>query len=159
MTAISAGIRRSPIVFLFETQILWGGWRKPAEVTMVEWNGIVVPIALCYERRGFMGCGVYASAKLEAQGYRDDRDATSTLTYPAENGSWFSTAGVRAGYELRLTTSIYMRVYLDVLKTISPPALRGGGAPLWEVSPLVGSVGLQLFYTLGHDHGRKPLFD
>ncbi|MDC3954477.1 hypothetical protein [Polyangium jinanense] len=102
---------------------------------------------------------MYASARLEAQGYRADREATSTLTYPADNESWFSTAGVRAGYELRLTTSIYMRAYLDVLKTISQPSLHGGGAPLWQVSPLVGSVGLHLFYTLGHDHGRKPLFD
>ncbi|TKC94157.1 hypothetical protein [Polyangium fumosum] len=159
MTAISGGIRRSPFVFVFETQILWGGWRKPAEVTQVEWNGLIVPFALCYERSGWMGCGVYASARLKAKGFRGDREATSTLTYPAENQSWFSTAGVRAGYELRLTTSIYVRAYVDVLKTLSMPNLHGGGAPLWQVSPLVGSVGLHLFYTLGYDHGRKPIFN
>ncbi|MDC0749596.1 hypothetical protein [Polyangium mundeleinium] len=159
MTALSAGIRRSPFVILFETQVLWGGWRKPAEVTQVDWNGMIVPIALCYESRGFMGCGVYASAKLEAQGYRDDREGTSTMAYPADGQTWFSNAGFRAGYELRLTTGIYMRVYLDVLKTLSIPSLRGGGAPIWDVSPLIGSVGLYLFYTLGHDHGRKPLFN
>lgn len=159
MHAFMVGIRRRPLVLLIDAQMFWGGWRKPAEDTLVEWSGVLAPIALCYERRGFQGCGVYASALLEAQGYRGERRETSTLTYPADNRSWFSTAGVRAGYELRLTTSFYLRAYVDVLKTISQPSLHGGGAPIWQVSSVIGSASLYLFYTWGADHGRKPLFD
>ncbi len=159
MTAISVGVRRSSFVFLFETQILWGAWSQPMEATRFEWNGVLVPMALCYERRGWMGCGVHASALLEAKGYRGDRALTSTMTYSAENRTWFSTVGVRAGYELRLTTSFYVRGHIDVLKTISQPNVHGGGAPIWQVSSLVGSAGIHLFYTWGYDHGRKALFD
>jgi hypothetical protein len=81
------------------------------------------------------GCGVVYVGALRGAGHDIARPERTTLAY--------ATGGARLGVELPLYSILSLRVYGDLLATLTRITLResGGPAEFWSTPPLSGAVG------------------
>jgi hypothetical protein len=90
----------------------------------------------CGSVSGFFGCGVGMLGSLRATGI----DVSS----PRETGAFYAMAGVRAGYELAMTSLLSLRGQVEGDAVFTRYALQIGGNEVYRYSPFAGNLGILL---------------